>query len=267
MKLTHLFATLTAATLALTAAADLTPREWTIDGTKRNALLHIPATAKTNPAPLVFVWHGHGGNMRHSALAFPIHAKWPEAIVVHPQGLPTPSMLVDPQGKRSGWQQRKGEQGDRDIKFFDAMLKSLKEDYKVDAQNIFSAGYSNGGMMTFLLWSVYPDTFRAFAPCACVALPAVPLTVPKPALFLMGETDELVKPQWMRATIARLKTLNKCEESGTSWATGTMLFPSPLNAPLAVLTHPGGHAIPPGGKTDELVKFFKEQLKKQSKLD
>jgi len=26
-----------------------------------------------------------------------------------------------------------------------------------------------------------------------------------------------------------------------------------------VLTHPGGHTIPQGGKTDEMVRFFKEQ--------
>ena len=262
MKATGICAILVAALLTTAQAADLKPREWMVDGVKREAFVYVPDTAKTNAAPLVFVWHGHGGGMRHSAFAFPFHAKWPEAIVVHPQGLPTPSKLVDPQGKKSGWQQRKGEQGDRDIKFFDAMLKSLKEEYKVDEQNIFCSGYSNGGMMTFLLWSVYPETFRAFAPCACVALPGVPLTVPRPAFFLMGEKDELVKPEWMRMSIVRLKALNKCEEGGTPWAPNTVLFPSPINAPLVVLTHLNGHAIPQGGKTDELVKFFKEQLKK-----
>jgi len=240
--------------------ANLTPREWTVDGVKREALVYAPDTAKTTPAPLVFVWHGHGGGMRHSAWAFPFHAKWPEAIVVHPQGLPTPSPLVDPEGKKSGWQQRRGEQSDRDIAFFNAMLKSLKEDYKVDERNIFCAGYSNGGMMTFLLWSEYPETFRAFAPCACVSLPGVPLTVPKPAFFLMGEADSLVKPEWMRMSVTRLKRLNKSAEEGKPWAEGAMHYPSPLNAPLVVLTHPGGHTIPPGGKTDEMIRFFKEQL-------
>jgi len=181
--------------------------------------------------------------------------------VVHPQGLPTPSLLVDPEGKKSGWQQKRGEQGDRDIRFFDAMLKSLKEEYKVDERSIFCAGYSNGGMMTFLLWSVYPETFRAFAPCACVSLPVVQLSVPKPAFFLMGETDTVVKPEWMRETAARLRRLNKCEDAGKPWSPDTVLYPSPVNAPLAVLTHSGGHTITLGGKVDDIVRFFKEQLK------
>ena len=247
--------------LCETTAADLAPRAWTVDGVRREALVYAPGTAKTKAAPLVFVWHGHGGGMRHSALAFPFHTKWQEAIVVHPQGLPTPSALIDPEGKLSGWQQQRGEQGDRDLRFFDAMLNSLKEDYKVDEKNIFCAGYSNGGMMTFLLWSERPDTFRAFAPCACVALPAVPLTVPKPAFFLMGAADELVKPEWMRMSISRLKALNKCTEGGQPWEVlGGMLYSSPVHAPLVVLVHPGGHPIPPGGKTLEMVRFFKEQL-------
>ncbi|MCL2104650.1 MAG: esterase [Kiritimatiellaeota bacterium] len=247
---------------AACVAADLTPREWTVNGVKREALVYAPNTAKTTAAPIVFMWHGHGGTMRHSAWAFPIHAKWKEAIVVHPQGLPTPSPLVDPEGKRPGWQQKRGEQDDRDLRFFDTMLASLKTEYKVDDKNIFCTGYSNGGMMTFLLWSERPGTFRAFAPCACVALPGVPLTVPKPAFFLMGEKDELVKPEWMRMSVSRLKTLNRCGEGeGKPWGTPrATLFPSSANAPLVVLTHPGGHTIPPGGKTEEIVRFFKESI-------
>ena len=247
--------------LCETHAADLKPREWTVDGVRREALVYAPDTAKTKAAPLVFVWHGHGGTMRHSAFAFPFHIKWPEAIVVHPQGLPTVSAQVDPEGKQPGWQKQKGDQGDRDLRFFDVMLASLKTDYQVDGRNIFCAGYSNGGMMTFLLWSERPEAFRAFAPCACVALPAVPLNVPKPAFFLMGAADTLVKPEWMRMSVSRLKALNKCAETGQPWEVlGGMLYPSSVNAPLVVLSHPGGHAIPPGGKTDEMVRFFKENL-------
>ena len=235
-------------------------REWMVDGIKREALVYIPGAANSKDVPLVFVWHGHGGTMRHSARTFDIHNKWPEVIVVYPQGLPAPGVKTDPEGKRPGWQQRHGMQGDRDIRFFDAMLKTLKEEYPVDVRNIFCTGYSNGGMMTFLLWSVYPGTFRAFAPMACVSLPAVPLSVPKPAFFLMGTEDELVNPELMRMTIKRLKRLNMNAEQGTPWTQEAMLYTSPVGAPLIVLTHPGRHQIPPGGKTEELVRFFREQL-------
>src|SRR5262245_54493239 len=100
----------------------LTRREWTIGDTAREALLHVPATANATQAPIVFVFHGHGGNMRNAARSFHIHTLWPDAIVVYPQGLNTPGRLTDPEGKLPGWQPNVGDQGDRDVKFFEAVL-------------------------------------------------------------------------------------------------------------------------------------------------
>src|SRR5689334_13268912 len=135
----HVFFVLVALTgHVLAQDNDLTRREWTIDGANREALLHVPATAKTTPAPLVFVFHGHGGSMKSSARSFHIHTLWPEAIVIYPQGLNTPGRLTDPEGKLPGWQATIGDQGDRDVKFFDTMLASLKSDYKVDERRIYS---------------------------------------------------------------------------------------------------------------------------------
>src|SRR5262245_38937988 len=108
------------------AQDSLTRREWSIDGVSREAQLHVPATAATTPAPVVFVFHGHGGNIRNVVRSFHIHTLWPEAIVIYPQGLNTPGRLTDPEGKLPGWQPNVGDQGDRDLKFFDAVLASLK---------------------------------------------------------------------------------------------------------------------------------------------
>ncbi len=55
------------------------------------------------------------------------HKHWPEAIVVYMQGLNTPGALTDPDGKRPGWQKTFGDQGDRDLKFFDAVLATLRK--------------------------------------------------------------------------------------------------------------------------------------------
>ena len=91
------------------AAGDsLLRHEWTIDGVVREALVCAPANAKTNAAPVVFAFHGHGGNMNQVARGFAIHTRWPEAIVVYPQGLNTPGRLTDPEGKRTGWQHGSG---------------------------------------------------------------------------------------------------------------------------------------------------------------
>ena len=55
---------------------------------KREALVF--ASTKPAPqsgAPLVFVFHGHGGDMKRAARKFPVHELWPEAVVIYMQGL------------------------------------------------------------------------------------------------------------------------------------------------------------------------------------
>src|SRR6476619_5160074 len=118
------------------ALRDLTKREWTIDGVVREGLVHIPAATAPKPYPLVFAFHGHGGSMQNAATMFDYHHVWPEAVVVYMQGLNTPGRLTDPEGKKPGWQSSAGDLGDRDLKFFDAMLKSMRETYKVDEKRV-----------------------------------------------------------------------------------------------------------------------------------
>src|SRR5262249_50025432 len=100
-------------------------RTWEVDGVKREALVVAPARPGKSP-PLMFVFHGHGGTAKAAAAYLAHHKHWPEAVTVYPQGLPTPGKLTDPEGKKTGWQHGSGDQKDRDLKFFDAMLASLK---------------------------------------------------------------------------------------------------------------------------------------------
>ncbi|MCB1064357.1 MAG: hypothetical protein KDN20_15745, partial [Verrucomicrobiae bacterium] len=93
-----------------------------VEGVAREFLVHTPASAKEKATPLVFAFHGHGGSMRNASRMFAMHQHWPEAISVYMQGLNTPGRLTDPEGKKPGWQGRPGDQGDRDLKFFDAVL-------------------------------------------------------------------------------------------------------------------------------------------------
>jgi polyhydroxybutyrate depolymerase len=169
-------------------AADAPARqEWNVDGITREALVHVPAAAKTTASPVVFAFHGHGGTMRHAAATFAYHKHWPEATVVYMQGLNTPGILTDPEGKRPGWQRTFGDQDDRDLKFFDAVLATLKKDYKVDEQRIYATGHSNGGGFTYLLWAARGDVFAAVAPCAAAAKPDFKQHIkPKPVLHMAG---------------------------------------------------------------------------------
>jgi polyhydroxybutyrate depolymerase len=246
-------------------SAELKHREWTIDGVTRQALISAPASAATNPAPLVFAFHGHGGNMQNAARSFKMHEVWPDAVVVYMQGLPTPGQLTDPEGKRNGWQKDAADQGGRDLKFFDAVLSSLQKEYKIDSKRIYATGHSNGGGFTYLLWAERGDVFAAVAPSGALSVPALPKLKPKPTLHLAGETDPLVKFAWQEKMIQAVRKLNGCAEGGVPWASagdlsGT-LYPSATGTPLITLIHPGGHTFPK--EAPELIaRFFKENGRK-----
>ena len=169
---------------------------------------------------------------------------WPEAISVYMQGLNTPGPLTDPEGKKPGWQNRSGGQGDRDLKFFDAVLKQLKRDHRVDEKRIYATGHSNGGSFTYLLWAERGDVFAAVAPSAAVAT-YVNRLKPKPLLHLAGEQDALVKYEWQQRMMNAVRKLNGCEPEGKPWARLTTLYPSKTGTPVLTFIHPGGHQFHP----------------------
>ncbi len=276
------------ATLTMQAEESLTRREWKVDNITREALVYVPANAKTNDSPVVFVFHGHGGTMRHSARTFDFHTLWPEAIVVYMQGLNTPGRLSDSEGKKPGWQHSVGAQENRDLKFFDVVLGSLKKDYKVNAKCIYATGHSNGGAFTYLLWEARAKEFAAFAPSGSLSLSLVEDHLPfaqervrrksastndvalaktnsvtdrdfisKPVLHVAGENDPLVKFQWQKRMLDALRKLNQCGE-GKPWDADKRctIYPSEGNAPVVTYIYPGGHDYPEEASA-MIVKFFK----------
>ncbi len=237
-------------------AAELVPREWKIDGVTREALLALPTTAHTKPCPIVFGFHGHGGSMRNAARAFRMHELWPDAIVVYMQGLPTPGQLSDAEGKKAGWQKEKGIQEDRDLKFFDDVLKSLKADYKVDEKQIYAMGHSNGGSFTYLLWAERSDIFAAVAPSGAASLKNRNSLKPKPMLHVAGDNDPLVKYAWQKLMIDAVKKTNECGE-GVPWEEKCTQFPSKIGTPVITFVTSSGHKFPVEAPA-LIVKFFKQ---------
>lgn len=233
-------------------------REWQVDGVKREALLYLPGTAKTVAAPVIFAFHGHGGTMRNSVRSFPFGELWPEAVVVYMQGLNTPGRLTDPEGKKAGWQHAMGAQGDRDLKFFDAVLASLKSDYQIDPKRIYSTGHSNGGGFTYLLWAARGEVFAAMAPSAAAAPTLLPLLKPKPVMHVAGEKDPLVKFAWQKATMDALIVLNQCGK-GQAWDqdANCTFYPSATGNPVVTAIHPGDHKFHADAPA-LMVKFFKQ---------
>lgn len=253
------------ATLTANAAEPLKKVEWKVGDATRESLVYAPPKAAQEPAPLVFVFHGHGGTMKFASTKMAIHEHWPEAICVYPQGLPTPGKLTDPDGKKNGWQHDPKEQGDRDLKFFDEMLKTLRNDYKVDDKQIFVTGHSNGGRFTQLLWAERGEVFAAVAPSGTTAGLMVKNLKAKPCLHIAGEKDDLVKFAWQKSTMDAIQKLNGCESEGKPWQKdadppGT-LYASKNGTPLVTYVYPGGHT-PPADAPKRIAAFFKEQAKK-----
>ena len=59
-----------AALVQASSAGELERRAWMMDGVEREALVRLPATdgaTEAKAAPVVFVFHGHGGSMRQAS--------------------------------------------------------------------------------------------------------------------------------------------------------------------------------------------------------
>jgi polyhydroxybutyrate depolymerase len=137
---------------------------------------------------------------------------WPEALVIYMQGLPTPGLLGDIEGKHPGWQQTPGQLEDRDLKFFDTVLAAIKEKYPVDDRRIYATGFSNGGFFTFFVVVTASQSFCRFRDGACTILPAVHITEPRRVSLVAKVTCWRCSPT--RKAIEELRKLNGCSEKG-----------------------------------------------------
>jgi polyhydroxybutyrate depolymerase len=240
-------------------------QQWTIDGLEREAQFYLPAIRAEGGAPVVFGFHGHGGSMQNAARSFRIHELWPEALVVYMQGVPTPGRLTDPEGKRNGWQHDAGDHDDRDLKFFDAVLKTLKDEHRIDESRVYATGHSNGGAFTYLLWAQRPDVFAAMAPSAASSR-SVRSLKPKPAIHIAGENDQLVRFAVQQLAMQAVRRINGSQETGEKWAEVCTLYPSATGAPFVTFIHDGGHKYPAEAPA-LIVRFFKEQVRNPAPRD
>jgi len=237
------------------------PVEWRIDGIPRQAIVLPAAGPASLPAPVLFVFHGHGGSMQKSAMKG-FRELWPEAVTVCPQGLATRTGR-DPDGRRAGWQQKVGDHDNRDVKFFDAMLTTLRENYHIDDSRVFATGHSNGGGFTYLLWGVRGSRLAAIAPFSAGAgglRNAKPLK-PLPVFHGAGQKDSIVPFENQMRTMKAVRAFNQCDPNGRPWAkAGTLVctfYPSGQGAPFVSAVHQGAHAYPDEASA-LIVRFFKE---------
>lgn len=245
--------------LLLLAPGEPERKTWTVEGVEREGLVCLPTKPPEGGAPVLFGFHGHGGSMRNAARSFRFHEHWPEAVVVYLQGLPTPGRLTDPEGKKPGWQHAEGEQGNRDLKLFDAVLSDLKTSGKIDEKRVFASGHSNGGGFSYLLAAARRSALAAIAPSAAAG--GRLLKEPIPLLHVAGEKDPLVTFASQQRSLETVKALNGCGEVGKDWAPGCTLYASSKDAPLVAFIHAGDHKYPAEAPA-LIVKFLKDQARR-----
>lgn len=248
------------AALAGSVAAQGTTMTWTVEGVQRVALVFAPApTIAGVKHPIVFVFHGHGGNMQGMAQSAHIQTFWPGAIVVYPQGVPTPSPGPgDPQGLRPGWQFEAGQTGtnDRDLKFFDAMLATFEQKFSVDDQRIYSTGFSNGAIFSYLLWAERGKVLAAFGICAGMLWSSEHLTEPRAAAIVGGTADTTLPFTVQQQSIEAARQVDNATGAGQPCGPGCTRYPSTSQTPVVTRIHSGGHVYPPWA-SQFFVNFFK----------
>jgi len=229
--------------------------KWTIGGVQREALVLAPSRADgSGKAPVVLAFHGHGGNMQQAANTR-MRDFWPEAVFVFLQGLPT-KIYVDPEGLEPGWQQEPGQYGDRDLKFVDAVLATVRGKFAVDDRRICATGFSNGGIFVYLLWGARAKTFAAFASVAGEIFPGVLLREPKPLLQIAGQKDAVVPFAKQLRSVETAREIDSSMGKGEACGPYCTIYSSSKGAPVETYIHPGGHEWPSEASA-VIVKFLK----------
>lgn len=141
------------------------------DGLTRMYKVHVPPGYDgSRPAPLLFAFHGGGGDMEYMAReeVYGLVSKSDKEgfIVVFPNGY---SKFKS--GMLATWNAGTccGDARDRkidDTGFVRNMVSHITRQMNIDRGKIFATGMSNGGLMSYRLACEMPDVFRAIAPVA-----------------------------------------------------------------------------------------------------
>ncbi|MEE8638718.1 MAG: PHB depolymerase family esterase [Candidatus Margulisiibacteriota bacterium] len=136
-------------------------------GKERNYLLYVPASYNgQSPAPLVFNFHGSGGNPE-GQLGYSDFAKLAESkgfIVVLPAG------LYQSRGRNS-WNTIMDPEGVNDVQLVKDLIRELNTKLTIDKKRIYSTGMSGGARMVSRLGCELSETLAAIAPVAGIQHP------------------------------------------------------------------------------------------------
>lgn len=229
-------------------AAGAQATSWKVDGDTRVGLVYARSAPANGPArPLVLAFHGRGDDIQNYQYVN-LHTAWPEAVVVYIQGLG---------GDVAGWQNERGQNGDRDLKLVDTVIPSLRKQFNIDEHRIYATGFSNGAAFTLLLWAERADVFAAYGVVAGRLRPSVQPKQPRPFIHVSGASDAQIPFVEQRKASAAAVAVNGVVGKTTSCGEGCTIYGAETPAPVVTVIHPGGHTYP-RGTSERIVAFFRE---------
>ena len=127
----------------------------TYDGIERTYYVYIPSGVKEQ-SPMLMMLHGYGGSIDSfvESTALKDFAKRDHVVLVYPEGTPAIGL--------NHWNAKLRYEDIDDVGFLTSLTSQLSEQYKIDEENVYIAGHSNGGFMAYTLACETNDLFRAF---------------------------------------------------------------------------------------------------------
>ena len=135
---------------------------FTKDGLTREFYIYVPSgySEYISPVSVLFSLHGGGDyaetNMQYSG--FKEHADTDTFILIYPQG-----SYYEDKGT-TGWNTEEG--GVNDVAFIESIIDWIGDNYNVQLNEVYAAGFSNGGFMAYHLACYLSAKIAAIAPVA-----------------------------------------------------------------------------------------------------
>jgi len=223
-----------AAAPALAVTAVAITNTITVDGVARDYLLRTPATAVSDPRPLLLVIHGAGGNAAKAETATGM-TELSDAggfIVAYPQGTQAADVAGEYSWNAGACCANPVKNNIDDVSYIKALIADVQSQESVDPARIYIAGFSNGGMLAYRLACELPGEFAGIAvvagafnvsECATAGATSVLMihgTGDKTVPYDGGATNERTAArfgQWKNASLATAvdfwSTLDGCGEA------------------------------------------------------
>lgn len=147
-----------------------------------------------------------------------------------------------------------------EVKFVKLLLDDLDTVLNVDARRVYATGYSNGGMLCYLLAPKLADRIAAIAPVAAISTiqPTQP-SRPVPVMHFHGTDDKWVPWEPRRHGPFKLLELQSVDQTVQTWARLDGCPPEPMISDLPDRQDDGTtvqrQAYGPGKQGSEVVLY------------